>query len=94
MTSRLLAILRVIPFSRIRRSSYNIKFSYNFVKMKYSLLVYDGSDLKTYLWMRGFGPDVVPVVVRPTRLYLLDFFCSGIQLYVLLSPYLYFIYLD
>ena len=30
-------------------------------------------------------------VVRPTRVYLLDFFCSGIQFYVLLSPYLCFI---
>ena len=27
-------------------------------------------------------------VVRPTRVYLQDSFCSGIQLYVLLSPYL------
>ena len=26
--------------------------------------------------------------VGPTRVYLLDFFCSGIQFYVLLSPYL------
>ena len=26
-------------------------------------------------------------VVRPTRVYLLDFFCSGIQFYVLSSPY-------
>ena len=36
-------------------------------------------------------------VVRPTRACLLDFFCSGIQLYVLLSPYFCFIsflYLD
>ena len=36
-------------------------------------------------------------VVRPTRVYLLDFFCSGIQFYLLLSPYLCFIpflYLD
>ena len=36
-------------------------------------------------------------VVRTTVVYLLDFFCSGIQLYVLLSPYLCFIsflYLD
>ena len=36
-------------------------------------------------------------VVRPTGDYLLDFFCSGIQFYVLLSPYLNFIsflYLD
>ena len=41
-------------------------------------------------------PDTL-AVVRPTRVYLLDFFCSGIQLYVLLSPYLFFIsflYLD
>ena len=33
----------------------------------------------------------------PTRVYLLDFFCSSIQFYVLLSPYLCFIsllYLD
>ena len=27
-------------------------------------------------------------VVRSTRVYMLDFFCSGIQFYVLLSPYL------
>ena len=36
-------------------------------------------------------------VVRPTRVYLLDFFWSGIQFYVLISPYLCFIsflYLD
>ena len=35
--------------------------------------------------------------VGPTGVYLLDFFCSGIQFYVLLSPYLCFIsflYLD
>ena len=35
--------------------------------------------------------------VRPTRVYLLDFVCSGIQFYLLLSPYLCFIsflYLD
>ena len=35
--------------------------------------------------------------VRPTRVYLLDFFGAGIQFYLLLSPYLYFIsllYLD
>ena len=30
-------------------------------------------------------------VVRPTRVYLLDFFPSGIQFYLLLSPYLCFI---
>ena len=35
--------------------------------------------------------------VGPTRVYLLDFFCSGIQFYLLLGPYLCFIsllYLD
>ena len=30
--------------------------------------------------------------VGPTEVYLLDFFCSGIQFYLLLSPYL--LYLD
>ena len=30
-------------------------------------------------------------VVRPTAVYLLDFFCSSIQFYLLLSPYLCFI---
>ena len=38
--------------------------------------------------MRGLGPDVVSLV-RPTGGLLLDFFCSGIQLCVLLSPYLF-----
>ena len=38
--------------------------------------------------------------VGPTGVYLLDFFCSGIQFYLLLSPYLcfisllHFVYLD
>ena len=34
--------------------------------------------------------------VRPAGVYMLDFFCSGIQFYLLLSPYLCFIslYLD
>ena len=31
--------------------------------------------------------------VGPTGVYLLDFFCSGIQFYLLLSPYLRFILL-
>ena len=42
------------------------------------------------------GPDAL-AVVRPTGVYLLDFFCSCIQFYLLLSPYLCFIsflYLD
>ena len=46
--------------------------------------------------MRGFGTDAVSVV-GPTRVYLFDLLCYGIQLYVLLSPYLCFIsflYLD
>ena len=42
------------------------------------------------------GSDAL-AVVRPTGVYLFDFFCSGIQFYVLLSPYICFIsflYLD
>ena len=42
------------------------------------------------------GPDAF-AVVRPTGVYLLDFFCSCIQFYLQLSPYLCFIsflYLD
>ena len=45
--------------------------------------------------MRWQGPDAL--AVYPTRVYLLDFFCSGIQFYLLLSPYLCFfslLYLD
>ena len=45
--------------------------------------------------MRWWGPDAL--AVGPTGVYLLDFFCSGIQFYLLLSPYLCFIsllYLD
>ena len=40
--------------------------------------------------MRWQWPDAL-AVVRPTGVYLLDFFCSGIQLYLMLSPYLCFI---
>ena len=43
------------------------------------------------------GADAL-AVVRPTGVHLLDFFCSGIPFYLLLSHYLYFIsfllYLD
>ena len=35
--------------------------------------------------------NYIGFIVRPTRVYLLDFFCSCFQLYVLLSPYLCFI---
>ena len=54
------------------------------------------SDLKTYLLMRWLGPDAASAI-EPTEVLLLNFFCSIIQLYVLLSPYLCFIsflYLD
>ena len=40
--------------------------------------------------MSGFGPDVVSLV-SPMRIKLLDFLCSGIHSYVLLSPYVCFI---
>ena len=30
--------------------------------------------------------------VRPTGVYLLDFFCASIHFYLLLSPYLFFIF--
>ena len=46
--------------------------------------------------MRWWGPDAL-AVCRAHRVYMLDFFCSGIQFYLLLSPYLRFIsllYLD
>ena len=58
--------------------------------------LYDGSDLKTYLLMRWLGPDAL-AVCQAHRVYLLDFFCSGIQFNLLLSPYPCFIsllYLD
>ena len=58
--------------------------------------LYDGYDLTAYLLMRWWGPGAL-AVVRPTRVYLLDLLCSGIQFYLLLSPYLCFIsvlYLD
>ena len=44
-----------------------------------------------------FGLQDWTLFVRPTGVYLLNFFCSGIQFYLLLSPYLCFIsllYLD
>ena len=46
--------------------------------------------------MRWLRPGAL-AVVRSIGVYLLDFFCSSIQFYVLLSPYLCFIsflYLD
>ena len=46
--------------------------------------------------MRCWGPDAL-AVGRPTGVYLMDFFCSGIQFYFLLNRYLcliLFLYLD
>ena len=52
--------------------------------------LYDGSHLKIYLLMRWYGPGAL-AVARPTGVDLLDFFCSNIQFYLLMSPYLCFI---
>ena len=52
--------------------------------------LYDGSDLKTYLLMGWCGPDAL-TVVRPTGVYQLDFFCSGVRFCVLLGPFLCFV---
>ena len=59
--------------------------------------LYDGSDLKTYLLMNGRGLMLWLLPGPPCRVYLLDLFSSGIQFFLLLSPYLCFIsflYLD
>ena len=58
--------------------------------------LYDGSDLKVYQLMRWLGSNAL-AVVRPTEVYLLDFFFSSIQFYLPLSHYLcliFFLYLD
>ena len=55
------------------------------------------SDSMTVLTIDEMVGSDALAVVRPTGVYLLDFFCSGIQIYVLLSPYICFIsflYLD
>ena len=44
-----------------------------------------------YLSIDAMVVIYVWAVVRPIRVYLLNFFCSGIQFYVLLSPHLCFI---
>ena len=48
------------------------------------------STLRLSYWWDGRGL-MLWLFVGPTRVYLLDFFCSCIQFYLLLSPYLYFI---
>ena len=53
-------------------------------------------DLCTLTYFKYIWPDAL-AVVRPSGVYLLDFVCSGIQFYLLLSPYICFIsllYLD
>ena len=45
-----------------------------------------GSGLGTYLLMRWWGPGAL-AVCRACRVCLLDFFCSGVQFNLLLSPY-------
>ena len=52
--------------------------------------------MRSFVKIKRVGPDAL-AVVRPTGVYLLDFICSSIQFYVLLSPDLCFIsilYLD
>ena len=41
--------------------------------------------------MTGWPKRVTQTIVRPAGVYLLDFVSSGIQFYILLSPYLCFI---
>ena len=69
--------------------NFDIKYFANQLYEASRKWLYDGSDLKTYLLVRWWGPDAL--AVGPTGVYLLDFFCSGIQFYLLLSPYLCFI---
>ena len=49
-----------------------------------NFIIFDCSDLNTYLLLRWSGPDVL-AVVRPNKVYLLDIFWSGIQFNVLLE---------
>ena len=53
--------------------------------------VFGLQTLMAYIFMRWYGLMLL-LFVGPTGVYLLDFFCSGIQLYLLLSPYLCFIF--
>ena len=53
--------------------------------------------MTVFAWVKVFR--IIPEfrILRMTGVYLLDFFCSGIQFYLLLSPYLCFnslLYLD
>ena len=69
----------------------NISFLFNCTPVDWA------SDSMTVLTIDEMVGSDALAVVRPTRVYLLDFFCSGNQIYVLLSPYVCFIsflYLD
>ena len=57
----------------------NSAFYFQLQARRSDLRIFDGSDLMTYLKMRGLGPDIVSAV-SPTVVKLLEFFCSGIQL--------------
>ena len=62
------------------------------------MIVYTGNDVEHSLSPLNFNIMLMLwLFVGPTGIYLLDLFCSGIQFYLLLSPYLCFIslsYLD
>ena len=54
------------------------------------------SYTRSLIWVNSVCKSI-KIFFRPAGAYLLDFFCSGIQFYLLLSPYLCFIsflYLD
>ena len=56
---------------------------YFLIILTYNFRLYDGSDFN---WWDGRGL-MLWLFVGPTRVYLLDFFCSGIPFYFLLIPF-------
>ena len=94
-------------FSQVNKYTLSYRFLYGNVQgcvfaknrpvsLNWTDYTYVGSDLNTYLLLGGRGL-MLWLFVGPTGVNLLDFFCSGIQFYLLLSPYLCFIsllYLD
>ena len=70
----------------------------NPITIGYFVFFFNCTPLGLKLKLKDLSIDPVALtVVRSTRIYLLDFFCSSIQFYVLFSPYLCFItflYLD
>ena len=63
----------------------NFAFLFNFTPVGRT-----SDSMMVPILMRWLGPDAW-LFVGPSGVYLLDFFCSGIQFYLLLSPYLCFI---